>query len=61
MRDDENKGSGIINEHIFAKTEDSDLILCDMSSSNQNVFLEMGWAMRTDKPFVLIKDDLTSF
>jgi hypothetical protein len=61
IRDDQDIGTRIINENIFKKIEESDLILCDMSSANPNVFLEMGWAMRADKPFVLIKDNKTNY
>jgi hypothetical protein len=60
-RDDQDTGSRFIGENILRKIEDADLILCDLSSHNPNVFLELGWALRADRPFVLIKDDLTNY
>ena len=60
-RDDEDTGSRLIGENILKKIEDATVILCDLSSHNPNVFLELGWAMRADKPFALMKDDLTTY
>ncbi len=60
-RDDEDIGSRLIIDHIWRKVEGADVILCDLSSSNPNVHLELGWALRADKKFVLLKDDLTPF
>lgn len=37
------------------------MVLCDLSGNNPNVFLELGWALRADRPYVLIKDDETKF
>lgn len=60
-RDDEDVTSRLITENIWRKIEDADLILCDLSTFNPNVHLELGWALRADKRFVLIKDDITNF
>jgi hypothetical protein len=60
-RDDHDIGSRLIVENILKKIEDSEIIICDLSSHNPNVFLELGWALRADKPYVLIKDDLTIY
>lgn len=60
-RDDSDRGSRLIGEHILRKIEQADIVLCDLSSHNPNVFLELGWALRSDKRFVLIKDDLTLY
>lgn len=60
-RDDGDLGSRIIADNILSKIERSDLILCDLSSHNPNVFLELGWALRADRPYILIKDDLTKY
>lgn len=48
-------------DNVWRKIEASDIVLCEMSSSNPNVFLALGWALRSDKRFVLIKDELTPF
>jgi hypothetical protein len=60
-RDDKDIGSRLIVENILKKIEEADIVLCDLSSHNPNVFLELGWALRANKPYVLIKDDLTQF
>jgi len=60
-RDDEDRGGRLITEQIFEKIERADLVLCDLSGHNPNVALELGWALRADKPFVLIKDEKTTF
>ena len=60
-RDDRDSGSRLIVEGILRKLEAADLILCDLSSHNANVFLELGWILRADKPFILIKDNLTEY
>lgn len=61
QRDDEDYSTRLVAEGIWSKIEQADLVLCDMSSHNPNVHLELGWAMRADKKIVLIKDELTSF
>jgi hypothetical protein len=58
-RDDEDSTTRLITQSIWKKIEDADVVLCDLSASNPNVFLELGWALRSDKRFVLIKDDIT--
>lgn len=60
-RDDEDIASRLIVENIWRKIEDADVVLCDLSSQNPNVYLELGWTLRADKRFVLIKDDITHF
>lgn len=60
-RDDEDVSSRLIAEHIWRKLENADVVLCDLSAHNPNVYLELGWALRADKRFVLIKDDVTTF
>ena len=60
-RDDEDASSRLITENIWRKIEEADVILCDLSAHNPNVYLELGWALRADKRFILIKDDVTHF
>jgi hypothetical protein len=60
-RDDEDSASRLITENIWQKIEKADVILCDLSAHNPNVYLELGWTLRADKRFVLIKDDITQF
>ena len=60
-RDDADTSSRLIADNIWRKIEASDIVLCDLSTNNPNVMLELGWALRADKRFVLIKDDLTEY
>ena len=60
-RDDDDSASRLITEGIWGKLENADVVLCDLSATNPNVFLELGWALRADQKFVLIKDELTQF
>jgi len=61
QRDDDDYSMRLITEGIVTKIEQADIILCDMSSHNPNVHLELGWALRANKKIVLIKDDITAF
>ncbi len=60
-RDDVDKSPRHILNGILNKIEKYDFVLCDLSSSNPNVLFELGWAMRADRPIVLINDDRTDF
>ena len=60
VRDDDDNKSRLIIRDILQKIEDSDLVVCDLSSNNPNVFVELGWALRADKPYVLIGDEHTN-
>jgi hypothetical protein len=60
-RDDEDLSTRLIADHVWQKIERADIVLCDLSAANPNVLLELGWALRADKRFVLIKDDTTGF
>jgi hypothetical protein len=57
--DNEDFSSRPIALNIWKKIEDADIILCDVSSSNPNVFIELGWAIRAEKPYVIAMDQLT--
>jgi hypothetical protein len=58
-RDDDDFSSRPISLNIWKKIEESDIILCDISSSNPNVFFELGWAVRAEKPYVIAMDEIT--
>ncbi|AKB55197.1 hypothetical protein A9239_15215 [Methanosarcina sp. A14] len=53
------QGSEIIQGHIISNIESSDLVLCDMSIHNPNVFFELGIRTALNKPVCLVKDDIT--
>jgi hypothetical protein len=53
------KGSELIHADIIKHLENSDLVLCDMSSLNPNVFFEFGIRTSLNKPVCVIKDEQT--
>ena len=55
-RDDEDASTRFITEDIWRKIEQADVVVCDLSSHNPNVYLELGWTLRANKPFVLLVD-----
>ena len=52
-------GSELIHSEIIKNIEIADLVLCDMSTLNPNVFFELGIRTALNKPVCLIKDDVT--
>lgn len=50
-------GSDVIQPSIIAKLRESDLVLCDMSDFNPNVFFEFGVRTACHKPLCLVSDD----
>jgi hypothetical protein len=58
-RDDDDFTSRPIALNVWKKIEEAGIILCDVSSSNPNVFIELGWALRAEKPYVIVMDELT--
>jgi hypothetical protein len=59
QRDDDDFSSRPLALNIWRKIEESDIILCDVSTSNPNVFVELGWVLRAEKPYVIVMDELT--
>ena len=53
------KGSELIHAEIITNIETADLVLCDISTLNPNVFFELGIRTALNKPVCLIKDDVT--
>ena len=53
------KGSELIHADILRNLHEADLVLCDMSSLNANVFFELGIRTALDKPVCLVVDDKT--
>jgi hypothetical protein len=50
------EGSDIIHGHIISNLDSSDLVLCDMSTNNPNVFFEFGIRTALNKPVCVVKD-----
>lgn len=53
------RGSDLIHAEIIKQLETTDLVLCDMSALNPNVFFEFGIRTSLNKPVCVVKDDLT--
>ena len=53
------KGSDLIPAEIIKNLETSDLVLCDMSTLNPNVFFEYGIRTALNKPVCAVKDEFT--
>jgi hypothetical protein len=52
-------GSDLIHAEIISNLETCDLVLCDISTMNPNVFFELGIRTSLDRPAALIRDHLT--
>ncbi len=52
-------GADLIQAEIIKNLETADLVLCDMSILNANVFFELGIRTAVNKPVCLVRDTLT--
>jgi len=52
-------GSDVIPGEIIKNLETADLVLCDISTLNPNVFFELGIRTALNKPISLVRDDMT--
>jgi hypothetical protein len=53
-------GADVIHAEIIRNLETADIVLCDMSTLNPNVFFELGIRTAVDKPVSLVRDQFTS-
>lgn len=53
--------SNLIHKEIISNIYNDDIIVCDVSGRNPNVFFELGIRMATQKPTVIVKDDRTAY
>ncbi|UWQ03702.1 hypothetical protein [Aliiroseovarius crassostreae] len=53
--------SNLIHKEILQNIYNDDLIICDVSGRNPNVFFELGIRMATQQPTIIIKDEVTSY
>ena len=53
------EGSEVIHARIIENLESADMVLCDISIINPNVFFELGIRTALNKPVAMIKDDHT--
>lgn len=56
IRGDEFTTSNLITDDIFKCLDTYDLVIADVTELNPNVFLELGYRMKVNKPFIIIKD-----
>ncbi|MES9904191.1 MAG: hypothetical protein ABW168_16150 [Sedimenticola sp.] len=54
-------GADIIQGEIIKQLSEADLVLCDMSTLNPNVFYEHGIRTALDKPVALVSDEKTKY
>lgn len=54
------RGADLIQAEIIKNLEQADLVLCDMSLLNPNVFFELGIRTALDRPVALVKDVKTT-
>lgn len=54
------KGADLIHADIIKNLETSNIVLCDMSCLNPNVFFEFGIRTSLNKPVSVVKDNLTT-
>lgn len=52
---------GIIHKRIVQNIYSNPIVICDISSRNANVMLELGMRLAFDKPTIIIKDDRTPY
>src|SRR3954447_3894815 len=52
--------SQVIQGEIIRHLETADLVLCDISGWNANVFFELGIRVALDKPVAMVRDNRTS-
>lgn len=60
-RVDEILSSTKIMDKIYSRLKEAEMVICDLSARNSNVFYELGIRHALAKPVVLIKDDRTEF
>jgi hypothetical protein len=53
------QGAELIQAEIVRNLETADLVLCDISTLNANVFFELGIRTALDRPVCLVRDDKT--
>ena len=56
IRADRINKSGLITDDIFKNLNSDELVIADVSHNNPNVFLEIGYRLKTQLPIILIND-----
>lgn len=58
---DKSESVVVIHKSIVQNIYDNPIVICDISSRNANVMLELGMRLAFDKPVIIVKDDKTPF
>ncbi|GAB3233026.1 hypothetical protein GCM10027346_20680 [Hymenobacter seoulensis] len=53
--------SSIIHSRIVTNIYQDEIVVCDVSNRNPNVMLELGLRLASQKPVIVIKDDVTPY
>jgi hypothetical protein len=53
------EGGDLIHAEIIRNLEEADLVLCDLSTANPNVFFELGIRTSLDRPVCLVRDNVS--
>ncbi|WP_444460738.1 hypothetical protein [Rhodobacter capsulatus] len=53
--------TNLIHKEILRNIYNDDIVICDVSGRNPNVFFELGIRMATQKPTIIIKDNVTIY
>lgn len=56
IRADRINKSGLITDDIFKNLDSNELVIADVSHNNPNVFLEIGYRLKSQLPIILIND-----
>ena len=54
------KGAYLVDQQVMERTQNSNLVLCDISALRPNVFFELGIRRALNKPFAIIRDQHTT-
>lgn len=57
----ESEDTTLIQKTIIQRIYEDDIVVVDVSSKNPNVMFELGVRLAFDRPFILLKDDLTDY
>ncbi|WP_290457409.1 hypothetical protein [Faecalibaculum rodentium] len=60
IRADQLTSTAFIAQEIFEHLNNDEMVIADVTDHNPNVYLELGYRMRTYKPFVIIRNAETS-
>lgn len=57
----EDETKEVIHKNIVSNLYQNDVVICDVSENNPNVFFELGMRLAFNKPTIIIKDESTKY